>query len=39
LNLKFDLQYVMNPGGRGYNGAGVKTDDAWVYGLRTVVKF
>jgi porin len=30
---------VMNPGGRGYNGAGVKTDDAWVYGLRTVVKF
>jgi porin len=39
LNLKFDLQYVMNPGGRGYNAAGVKTDDAWVYGLRTVVKF
>jgi porin len=39
LNLKFDLQYVMNPGGRGYNAAGVKTADAWVYGLRTVVKF
>jgi porin len=39
MNLKFDLQYVMNPGGRGYNAAGVKTDDAWVYGLRTVVSF
>jgi porin len=30
---------VINPGGRGYNGAGVKTDDAWVLGMRTVVKF
>jgi porin len=39
LNLKFDAQYVINPGGRGYNGAGVKTDDAWVLGMRTVVKF
>src|SRR3984893_7196139 len=39
LNLKFDLQYVMNPGGRGYNAAGVRTDNAWVYGLRTTVKF
>jgi hypothetical protein len=25
--------------GRGYNAAGVKTDDAWVYGLRAAVKF
>ena|SRR6516164_618251 len=39
LNLKFDVQYVINPGGRGFNAAGVKTDDAWVLGLRTVVKF
>jgi porin len=39
LNLKFDAQYVINPGGRGFNAAGVKTDDAWVLGLRTVVKF
>jgi porin len=39
LNLKFDAQYVLNPGGRGFNAAGVKTDDAWVLGLRTVVKF
>jgi porin len=39
MNLKFDVQYVMNPGGRGFNGAGVKTDNAWVYGLRTVIKF
>jgi porin len=39
LNLKFDVQYVLNPGGRGYNAAGVKTDNAWVLGLRTVVKF
>ena len=39
MNLKFDLQYVMNPGGRGFNAAGVKTDNAWVYGLRTVVSF
>ena len=39
LNLKFDVQYVLNPGGRGFNAAGVKTDDAWVLGLRTVVKF
>jgi porin len=29
----------MNPGGRGYNAAGVKTDDAWVLGIRNVVKF
>jgi porin len=29
----------MNPGGRGYNAAGVHTDDAWVYGLRTTVAF
>jgi porin len=39
LNVKFDVQYVMNPGGRGYNAAGVKTDDAWVLGVRNVVKF
>jgi porin len=39
LNLKFDVQYVINPGGRGYNAAGLKTDDAWVLGLRTTVKF
>src|SRR6266567_4733690 len=39
LNLKFDAQYVINPGGRGYNAAGVKTDNAWVLGLRTVVHF
>ena len=28
MNLKFDAQYVINPGGRGYNGAGMKTDNA-----------
>ncbi|MBO0752833.1 MAG: carbohydrate porin [Bradyrhizobiaceae bacterium] len=48
LNLKFDTQYVTNPGGRGFiqNGttkAGapifVKTNDAWVFGLRTTVNF
>jgi porin len=39
LNLKFDAQYVINPGGHGFNAAGLKTDDAWVLGLRTVVKF
>jgi porin len=43
LNLRFDVQYVINPGGRGYAttpaGTFVKTDDAWVFGLRTVVKF
>jgi porin len=39
LNLKFDAQYVLNPGWRGYNANGVKTDDAWVLGLRTTVKF
>jgi porin len=39
LNLKFDVQYVMNPGGRGYNAAGIKTDDAWVLGMRTLVHF
>jgi porin len=39
MNLKFDAQYVINPGGRGYNGAGVKTDNAWVLGLRTLVHF
>jgi porin len=39
MNLKFDAQYVVNPGGRGFNGAGVKTDNAWIYGLRTVVHF
>ncbi len=39
MNLKFDLQYVINPGGRGFNVAGVKTEDAWVYGLRTEVHF
>ena len=39
LNLKFDAQYVINPGGRGFNAAGLKTDNAWVFGLRTVVKF
>jgi porin len=30
---------VINPGGRGFNAAGLKTDNAWVFGLRTVVKF
>jgi porin len=43
LNLKFDLQYVINPGGRGFvatpSGAFVKTDNAWVLGLRTTVNF
>ncbi|OAF09291.1 porin [Bradyrhizobium centrolobii] len=39
MNLKFDAQYVINPGGRGFNAAGVKTDNAWVLGLRTVVQF
>lgn len=44
LNLKFDLQYVINPGGRGYivplgQTNFVKTDNAWVYGLRTTVNF
>ena len=39
MNLKFDAQYVINPGGRGYNVAGVKTDNAWVLGLRTEVHF
>jgi porin len=39
MNLKFDAQYVINPGGRGFNAAGVKTDNAWVLGLRTVVHF
>lgn len=38
LNLKFDVQYVINPGGRGFNAAGLKTDDAWILGLRTAVK-
>lgn len=43
MNLKFDLQYVMNPGGRGFvttpAGTFVKTNDAWVLGLRTTVNF
>jgi porin len=39
MNLKFDVQYVMNPGGRGFNGDGIKTDNAWVYGLRSSIKF
>lgn len=39
MNIKFDAQYVINPGGRGYNGAGVRTDNAWVLGARTVVHF
>ena len=39
MNLKFDLQYVIDPGGRGFNAAGVKTDNAWVLGLRTEVHF
>ena len=39
MNLKFDAQYVINPGGRGYNAAGKKTDNAWVLGLRTTVHF
>lgn len=38
LNVKFDVQYVINPGGRGYNAAGIKTDDAWVLGMRATVK-
>ena len=29
MNLKFDAQYVINPGGRGFNAAGVKTDNAF----------
>jgi len=39
MNLKFDAQYVINPGGRGYNAAGVKTDNAVVLGMRTEVHF
>ena len=39
MNLKFDAQYVINPGGRGFNAAGVKTDNAWVLGMRTEVHF
>jgi porin len=39
LNLKFDAQYVINPGGRGFTADGVKTDNAWILGLRTTVKF
>ena len=39
MNLKFDAQYVINPGGRGFNAAGVKPDNARVFGLRTVVHF
>ena len=39
LNLKFDAQYVINPGGRGYNAAGVKTDNAVVLGMRTEIHF
>ena len=39
MNRKFDAQYVINPGGRGYNAAGVKTDNAWILGLRTLVHF
>jgi porin len=39
MNLKFDAQYVINPGGRGFNSAGVKTDNAFVLGLRTEVHF
>ncbi|WP_027579868.1 carbohydrate porin [Bradyrhizobium sp. Ai1a-2] len=39
MNLKFDAQYVINPGGRGYNGAGVKTNNAVVLGMRTEVHF
>jgi porin len=39
MNLKFDVQYVIDPGGRGFNAAGVKTDNAWVLGLRTEVHF
>lgn len=39
LNLKFDAQYVINPGGRGYNAVGVKTDNAVVLGMRTTLHF
>ncbi|HEU0151116.1 MAG TPA: carbohydrate porin [Bradyrhizobium sp.] len=39
MNLKFDAQYVINPGGRGFNPAGIKTSNAFVLGLRTVVHF
>lgn len=39
LNLKLDAQYVINPGGRGYNAVGVKTDNAVVLGMRTEVHF
>jgi porin len=30
---------VINPGGRGFNAAGIKTDNAWVLGMRTTVHF
>lgn len=39
MNLKFDAQYVINPGGRGFNGAGIKIGNAVVLGIRTVVHF
>jgi porin len=39
MNLKFDVQYVIDPGGRGFNASGVKTDNAWVLGMRTEVHF
>ncbi|MCK1713429.1 carbohydrate porin [Bradyrhizobium sp. 143] len=39
LNLEFDTQYVINLGGRGYNAAGLKTDNAMVLGLGTEVHF
>jgi porin len=45
LNLKFDAQYVINPGGRGFAPSAsapsgfVKTDDAFVFGMRTTINF
>ena len=38
-NFGFGLSVVINPGGRGYNAAGVKTDNAVVLGMRTEVHF
>jgi porin len=38
LNLKFDAQYVINPGGFTASDCS-NCDNAWVFGLRTTVKF
>jgi len=41
LNLRFDLQYIVNPGGfeDGVDPALKSHDNVWVGGLRTIVKF